>query len=480
MAPSTSSRTNNTLPRLAVQISVTVAASTGPCRTRCRSVSTAARSRSSRSMRRTRARCHNASNPGGAAAVGPHRGDEEHEIGVDQLPHERRRRRVQEMKIVDEQHERTVRRLRPQHRPHLRHHRHQIAAFVADAGRKQVGQRTRAGSTVSPPSLSPGPRSDRSHRPWPSTGRPAGSCRRRPARESRTRALAGRRGWPRTARPPRAGPPEATARALERSWVQRTPSRSGLDRRSPRPHTQIEEAPEPSTHCSRPRPDPLRTVAHQAAAVVLAEPLITGTSATHVIQHTPTRHRAARRRPRRRRQPRRPRHSAHAAPPVTNTNNGVTAHGTYATVNLTSNIPAHVTGGTDQPMSGTAPYHHAAAGTRFERYHDGGPGRPWHDVPRRRRRARTKHPVQVTVMAWGPVNNTFGWAVNQSTFTTQRCFVSINLTRLDVSNDGDPSGCGEIFGSVLGGRRRSVRLVRNRSSGPCRVGARSRLTGRKP
>ena len=79
--------------------------------------------------------------PGRAAAVGPDGGDEEHEVGVDQLPDERRRRRVQELQIVDEQHERTVQRLRPQHRPHLRHHGHQIIAFVADAGRQQVGQR---------------------------------------------------------------------------------------------------------------------------------------------------------------------------------------------------------------------------------------------------------------------------------------------------------------------------------------------------
>ena len=92
-------------------------------------------------MRRTRARCHNASNPGRQWRVGPDGGDEEHEIGVDQLPDERRRRRVQEMQIVDEQHERTVRRLRQQHRPNLGHHRNEIIALVADACRKQVGQR---------------------------------------------------------------------------------------------------------------------------------------------------------------------------------------------------------------------------------------------------------------------------------------------------------------------------------------------------
>ena len=73
-----------------VQISVTVPASTGPPRTRCSSVSTAARSRYSRSMRRTRARCHSESTPGGTASLARTVADQEHEVGVDELADERR------------------------------------------------------------------------------------------------------------------------------------------------------------------------------------------------------------------------------------------------------------------------------------------------------------------------------------------------------------------------------------------------------
>ena len=65
----TSSRTKRTLPWLAVHSSVTVLASTGPRRIRCTNVSTAARSRSSRSIRRTRALCHSDSRPRGTLSV---------------------------------------------------------------------------------------------------------------------------------------------------------------------------------------------------------------------------------------------------------------------------------------------------------------------------------------------------------------------------------------------------------------------------
>ena len=56
------------MPSLAVQMSPDVVASTGPPSTRCRSVSIAGRSRSTRSMRRTRARCHSDSSPGGTGS----------------------------------------------------------------------------------------------------------------------------------------------------------------------------------------------------------------------------------------------------------------------------------------------------------------------------------------------------------------------------------------------------------------------------
>ena len=67
-------------------------------------------------------------------------GNQEHEIGIDELAHERGRRRVQELKVVDEEDEGTVPRLLQQHWSHLRHHRHEVAALVTDAGRQQVGK----------------------------------------------------------------------------------------------------------------------------------------------------------------------------------------------------------------------------------------------------------------------------------------------------------------------------------------------------
>jgi hypothetical protein len=141
--------------------------------------------------------------------------------------------------------------------------------------------------------------------------------------------------------------------------------------------------------------------------------------------------------------------TAHAAAPPVITSKGVTRHGTFATVNLSLNIPADVTVEiTDQPMVGTAPYHHAELGSRFDRYYQGGHGTSFH-VNVTGLEPNTQY--WVSVMAYDPVNYTFGWAVNQSTFTTQRRFVSFDLTSLDVVDDGDPGGCGEIFGFVEGG-----------------------------
>ena len=86
MAPSTSSRTNRTLPRLAVQISVTVVASTGPPSTRCSSVSTAGSVEVVEIDAPRRGPGATAqSRPGGTRHVGSDRGDQEHEVGVDEL-----------------------------------------------------------------------------------------------------------------------------------------------------------------------------------------------------------------------------------------------------------------------------------------------------------------------------------------------------------------------------------------------------------
>jgi hypothetical protein len=137
-----------------------------------------------------------------------------------------------------------------------------------------------------------------------------------------------------------------------------------------------------------------------------------------------------------------------AAPPVI-TSKGVTRHGTYATVNLSVNIPSDVTiEVTDQPMVGAAPNHHTDYGNQFDRYYQGGHGTSFH-INATGLEPDTQY--WVSVMAYDPVNYTFGWAVNQSTFTTQRQFVSFDLTSLDVLDDGDPGGCGEIFGFLDGG-----------------------------
>jgi hypothetical protein len=141
--------------------------------------------------------------------------------------------------------------------------------------------------------------------------------------------------------------------------------------------------------------------------------------------------------------------AADAAPNIAITNNGVTRHGTYATVNLSLNIPGDVTVEiTDQPMIGTAPYHHTQLGNRFDHYYQGGHGQNFH-VNVTGLEPNTKY--WVTVMAYDPVGYSFAWAVNQSSFTTQHRLVSIDLTSVDVINDGDPLGCGEIFGFVFGG-----------------------------
>ena len=98
------------------------------------------RSRSSRSMRRTRARCHSESNPGGRVASVRAVATQEHQVGVDQLPDQGGGRGVEQVEIVDEQHQRTGGGLFAQHEPDLGHDRDQVATLVGDARREEVGQ----------------------------------------------------------------------------------------------------------------------------------------------------------------------------------------------------------------------------------------------------------------------------------------------------------------------------------------------------
>jgi hypothetical protein len=126
------------LPRLAVQISVAVLASTGP-------------------QDQVQERVHrdaiqivevDATHPGAKphrlqarrqVRRGPRRRDEEHQVGIDQLTHERRRRRVEELEIVDEEDKGAVGGLGSEHRPNLGHDRDQIA-FVGHGRGEEVSE----------------------------------------------------------------------------------------------------------------------------------------------------------------------------------------------------------------------------------------------------------------------------------------------------------------------------------------------------
>ncbi len=68
-------------------------------------------------------------------------GDQEDEVGIDELRDERRRRLVERVEVVDEQHERSVRCVREQHRTDRGDHRDQVASLVPEVGRQQVRQR---------------------------------------------------------------------------------------------------------------------------------------------------------------------------------------------------------------------------------------------------------------------------------------------------------------------------------------------------
>ena len=142
-----------------------------PCSTRWRSVPTA-RSRSTRSTRRTRARCHSASTcrPGGA--VRPHGGHQEQQVGIDQLAQQRRRRDVEQVKVVDEQHQRAPAALVGQHGP--------ISDTIATRSTRSAPMPagSRASAPVPRPASSwrwPRPRG-RAGRRGRDTGRPGGSC----------------------------------------------------------------------------------------------------------------------------------------------------------------------------------------------------------------------------------------------------------------------------------------------------------------
>ena len=68
--------------------------------------------------------------------TGAHGCDQEDEVGIDQLTDERGRGRVEQMEIIDEQHEGPVRGLAQQDGLDLRHDCDQIAALVRDARRE--------------------------------------------------------------------------------------------------------------------------------------------------------------------------------------------------------------------------------------------------------------------------------------------------------------------------------------------------------
>ena len=73
--------------------------------------------------------------------VTPNRGDQEQQVGVDELAEQRRRRVVEQMQVVDEQHRRSVGALLEQDRADLRDDGDEVAAFVSDVRRQHVRER---------------------------------------------------------------------------------------------------------------------------------------------------------------------------------------------------------------------------------------------------------------------------------------------------------------------------------------------------
>ena len=178
----TSSRTKRTLPWLAVQSSVTVLASTGPREDQVHqgvdrgAVQVVEVDPPDPGLvpQRLQAPRH---------ALGrAHGGDQEEQVGVDELADQRGGRAVEEVQVVDEQHERSGAGLVLEHRADLGHHRHQVAPLVAEPRPAAGGPARRAGPRTSPPSPWPGRRCGRPGRRGPGTGRPGGSCRRQAAR----------------------------------------------------------------------------------------------------------------------------------------------------------------------------------------------------------------------------------------------------------------------------------------------------------
>ena len=70
-----------------------------------------------------------------------HGRDQEEQVGVDELADQRGGRAVEEVEVVDEQHQRSGAGLVLEHGADLGHDRHQVAALVAQPGRQEVGQR---------------------------------------------------------------------------------------------------------------------------------------------------------------------------------------------------------------------------------------------------------------------------------------------------------------------------------------------------
>ena len=114
-------------------------------------------------MRRTRARCHRESRTCGRTSPVADGGDEEHEAGIDELAEHGRRRGVDEVGVVDEQHERAALHLCAQNVADLRDDRDEVAALRArPAGRS--GASTPSG-TLREPSVAV---ARATVRPWPS------------------------------------------------------------------------------------------------------------------------------------------------------------------------------------------------------------------------------------------------------------------------------------------------------------------------
>ena len=143
--------------------------------------------------------------------TGAHGRDEEHEVGVDELGDQDRRGRVEPVQVVDEQDERTVLGLAAELRRDGIEHRDEIAP---DVGRVRPAAGARARRAAPTAFLRPQSRA----RPCGRGGarpteirRRAASCRHRRGRTRRIRERADRRASARTARFPRGGRRAATA-----------------------------------------------------------------------------------------------------------------------------------------------------------------------------------------------------------------------------------------------------------------------------